>query len=276
LLANLIYGPSYVSLDYALDYHGFIPERSEALTSVTIGRSRKFHTPVGLFIYRRIPIRAYDGGMVLVEEDYGQAFLIASAEKALADKVISERGVSLTSAAEMRRFLTEDLRVDISKVQSLSAERIDEYAGRYRSRKLKHLSGLVRSLENLKRGSPMNEAIRQILAKYEIRSLDDSVRAPQRIMQEIALLGLWRSKFFEKAAFYGGTALRVLFGLDRFSEDLDFSLLERNEKFDLASYHDALKKELSAFGFEVEIGSRKKCRERPYSPHSSRPTQEIK
>jgi len=81
LLANLIYGPSYVSLDYALDYHGFIPERSEALTSVTIGRSRKFHTPVGLFIYRRIPIRAYDGGMVLVEEDYGQAFLIASAER---------------------------------------------------------------------------------------------------------------------------------------------------------------------------------------------------
>jgi len=150
LLANLIYGPSYVSLDYALDYHGFIPERSEALTSVTIGRSRKFHTPVGLFIYRQIPIRAYDDGMVLVEEDYGQAFLIASAEKALADKVISERGVSLTSAAEMRRFLTEDLRIDVSKVQSLSAERIDEYAGRYRSRKLKHLSGLVRRLKKLR------------------------------------------------------------------------------------------------------------------------------
>jgi len=104
----------------------------------------------------------------------------------------------------------------------------------------------------------MNEAIRQILAKYEIRSLDDSVRALREIMQEIALLGLWRSKFFEKAAFYGGTALRVLYGLDRFSEDLDFSLLERNEKFDLASYNDALKRELSAFGFEVEIESRKK------------------
>jgi len=104
----------------------------------------------------------------------------------------------------------------------------------------------------------MNEAIRQLLAKYEIRSLDDSVRALREIMQEIALLGLWRSKFFEKAAFYGGTALRVLYGLDRFSEDLDFSLLERNEKFDLASYNDALKRELSAFGFEVEIESRKK------------------
>jgi len=154
LLANLIYGPSYVSLDYALDYHGFIPERSEALTSVTIGRSRKFHTPVGLFIYRQIPIRSFEAGMVLVEEDYGQAFLMASPEKALADKIISVRGISLTSAAEMRRFLTEDLRIDVSKIQSLSPERIDEYAGRYRSRKLRHLSGLVRRLRKSKEGIP--------------------------------------------------------------------------------------------------------------------------
>jgi len=102
----------------------------------------------------------------------------------------------------------------------------------------------------------MNEAIRQILAKYEIRSLDDSLRALREVMQEIALLGLWRSKFFEKAAFYGGPALRVLFGLDRFSEDLDFSLLEKNEDFDLAEYGDALKRELDSFGFDVEIENR--------------------
>lgn len=102
----------------------------------------------------------------------------------------------------------------------------------------------------------MNEAIRQILAQYEIRSLDDSLRALREVMQEIALLGLWRSKFFEKAAFYGGTALRVLYGLDRFSEDLDFSLLEKNEDFDLAEYGDALKRELDSFGFDVEIESR--------------------
>jgi hypothetical protein len=77
-------------------------------------------------------------------------------------------------------------------------------------------------------------------------------------MQEIALLGLWRSKFFEKAAFYGGTALRVLYGLDRFSEDLDFSLLEKNEAFDLADYGDALKRELASFGFTVDIESKLK------------------
>jgi hypothetical protein len=104
----------------------------------------------------------------------------------------------------------------------------------------------------------MNEAIRQMLATYEIRSLDDSLRALREIMQEIALLGLWRSKFFEKAAFYGGTALRVLYGLDRFSEDLDFSLLAKNGDFDLTAYGDALKRELASFGFAVEIESQAK------------------
>ena len=104
----------------------------------------------------------------------------------------------------------------------------------------------------------MNEAIRQILATYEIRSLDDSLRALREVMQEIALLGLWRSKFFEKAAFYGGTALRVLYGLDRFSEDLDFSLLGKNDALDLSDYGGALKRELASFGFTVEIESRLK------------------
>ena len=104
----------------------------------------------------------------------------------------------------------------------------------------------------------MNEAVSQILATYEIRSLEDSLRALREVMQEIALLGLWRSKFFERAAFYGGTALRVLYGLDRFSEDLDFSLLEKSDSFDLAAYSDALKRELDSFGFAVEIESRAK------------------
>ncbi len=70
-------------------------------------------------------------------------------------------------------------------------------------------------------------------------------------MQEIALLGLWRGKFFEKAAFCGGTALRVLYGLDRFSEDLDFSLLTPCDAFDITRYSDFLQKETRGFGFDV-------------------------
>ncbi len=104
----------------------------------------------------------------------------------------------------------------------------------------------------------MNEAVRQMLSAYDVRSVEDSLRALREIMQEIALLGLWRSKFFEKGAFYGGTALRVLYGLDRFSEDLDFTLLGKNAGFDLADHSEALKRELASFGFSVEIESRAK------------------
>jgi hypothetical protein len=147
LLANLVYGPSYVSLDYALAYYGIIPERAEALTSVTLSRSRRFNTPVALFIFRQIPARAYEAGMVRVEGDPGQPFLIASPEKALADKIVSVRGVPITSAAEMGRFLEEDLRIDVNAIRSFSAKRIDEFAGRYRSLKLRRLSGFLRRLQ---------------------------------------------------------------------------------------------------------------------------------
>ena len=82
----------------------------------------------------------------------------------------------------------------------------------------------------------MHEAIGRMLAKYEPKSVDDSIRALREIIQEVALLGLWRAKFFEHAAFYGGTALRILYGLDRFSEDLDFSLLAPTPDFDLSRY----------------------------------------
>lgn len=99
----------------------------------------------------------------------------------------------------------------------------------------------------------MHEAISRMLAKYECKSLDDSKRALREIIQEVALLGLWRSKFFDKAAFYGGTALRILYGLDRFSEDLDFSLLEPMDDFDLSRYTASLAEELEAFGFNIRV-----------------------
>jgi hypothetical protein len=99
----------------------------------------------------------------------------------------------------------------------------------------------------------MNEAVIRMLAKYEPKSVDDSVRALREIIQEVALLGLWRAKFFEHAAFYGGTALRILYGLDRFSEDLYFSLLSASSEFNLARYTASLEEELLAFGFSVRM-----------------------
>lgn len=105
----------------------------------------------------------------------------------------------------------------------------------------------------------MHEAIAKMLKKYKCERLEDYLRALREILQEIALLGLWRAKFFEKAAFYGGSALRILYGLDRFSEDLDFSLLSPGKEFDFGSYGTALEKELLAFGFDVLVEKRDKA-----------------
>lgn len=104
----------------------------------------------------------------------------------------------------------------------------------------------------------MNEAVARMLGRYKCRSEADYKNALIEIMQEVALLGLWRAKFFEHAAFYGGTALRILYGLDRFSEDLDFSLLKPQPKFDLSPYLSAVKTELHGMGFNVSVESRKK------------------
>lgn len=102
----------------------------------------------------------------------------------------------------------------------------------------------------------MHNSIQDMLERYQPQTTVESIRALREIIQEIALVGLWRAKFFQKAAFYGGTALRILYGLDRFSEDLDFSLLEPDASFSLESYNLAIKEELSAFGFEVTVDTK--------------------
>lgn len=104
----------------------------------------------------------------------------------------------------------------------------------------------------------MNPALRQMLDTYPCQTRNDFTNALREIIQQLALLGLWRSKFFEHAAFYGGTALRILHGLDRYSEDLDFSLLTANDRFTLQPYGNALRRELASFGFEVEFETRVK------------------
>lgn len=104
----------------------------------------------------------------------------------------------------------------------------------------------------------MHEAIKTMLIKYQCHSEQDYINALKEIFQEIALLGLWRAKFYEKAAFYGGTALRILYGLDRFSEDLDFTLLKRDNNFNLSNYNKAIVDELSSFGFQVTVETKTK------------------
>lgn len=109
----------------------------------------------------------------------------------------------------------------------------------------------------------MHDAIRSMLDRYDLHTRDDYTNALREIIQEIALLGLWRSKFFEHSAFYGGTALRVVYGLDRYSEDLDFSLLKPDDRFSLGAYANSLQRELKSFGFQVESEQRHKSHQTP-------------
>jgi hypothetical protein len=104
----------------------------------------------------------------------------------------------------------------------------------------------------------MNPAVIQMLEEYSPGSQDEYENALREIIQQAALFGLWRSKFFEKAAFYGGTALRVLYGLNRFSEDMDFSLKSPDPSFDIEKYGEYLCKELESLGFDLEFHARAK------------------
>ena len=102
----------------------------------------------------------------------------------------------------------------------------------------------------------MNSAVESMLAGYKCKTMEDHKNALKEIIQEITLCALSRAGFFDKAAFYGGTALRIFHGLPRFSEDLDFSLLRKETGFDLGLYCKAVQNELAAFGFDVTVTKR--------------------
>lgn len=100
--------------------------------------------------------------------------------------------------------------------------------------------------------------IKELLEAYQPQNQEDARDALREIMQETALAGLYRAGFFEKAAFYGGTALRIFHGLDRFSEHLDFSLLAVEPGFSLNKYQDAIVDEFEALGMHVSVREKKK------------------
>lgn len=99
----------------------------------------------------------------------------------------------------------------------------------------------------------MNKIFDQMLSKYEIRTQTDKLNAQHEVMQEIALAALYRAQFFDIAAFYGGTCLRIFHKLPRFSEDMDFSLLQKDDNFSLEPYFTAIENEFFAYGRQVEI-----------------------
>ena len=107
----------------------------------------------------------------------------------------------------------------------------------------------------------MNNVIENMLSKYDIKNKTDETNAMKEIIQEIVLCGLSRGGFFDVAAFYGGTALRIFYGLNRFSEDLDFALLEPNKEFDLSKYFSFIEKEVKSYGLNLTITAKQKTKE---------------
>ena len=99
----------------------------------------------------------------------------------------------------------------------------------------------------------MQQVLSQMLSKYQINNIEDKKNVIKEIVQEIVLCGLSRGGFFKEAAFYGGTALRIFYGLDRFSEDLDFSLITQNPNFDLTKYFPYIENETKSLGLDFSV-----------------------
>lgn len=107
----------------------------------------------------------------------------------------------------------------------------------------------------------MNSVLQIMLSKYKIKNTIDETNAMKEIIQEIVLSGLSRGGFFDEAAFYGGTALRIFYGLNRFSEDLDFALLKPNPNFDLSKYFSFIEKEVQAYGLNLTVSEKIKTKD---------------
>jgi len=118
LVANHLYGPSYISFESALSYYGLIPERVYSMISACTKLHKQYETPLGRFEYIKIPERYFPIGInqEIINDSY--AFLIASPEKALCDKIIASRNLKIQSVKAMREYLEEDLRFDMAALTS--------------------------------------------------------------------------------------------------------------------------------------------------------------
>ena len=144
LCANHIYGPSYVSVQWAMRYYGMIPEQVFQMTSVTTKRSRSFRTPIGEFSYMQVPDKYFPIGIELVEES-GVSFLMASREKALCDTILYDNYVPPQSLTALATYLEEDMRLDMDILKELGKEIILECAKA--GRKSQILTNLVKLIE---------------------------------------------------------------------------------------------------------------------------------
>ncbi|MBN2560006.1 MAG: hypothetical protein JXQ75_03650 [Phycisphaerae bacterium] len=141
VVAAILHAPSHISLESALAYHGLIPEAVYQVSSVTVGRSREFSTPLGVFTFRRVPARAPRAGVEAVEVARNAWAFIASPLRAIADAVYLNK--EITWKRDGVGYLTESLRIEEDDLWSLSFDALDEIADSIRSRRVRaYLEGL--------------------------------------------------------------------------------------------------------------------------------------
>src|SRR5574344_644159 len=141
-VANSLYTPSYVSFDYALSFYGMIPERVNEITSATSKNEKLFDTQIGRFSYKKVSMEAYSLGLDWIYDDIEGGRFIATAEKALCDKIKYDRGIGTLTQSSMKEYLKYDLRIDITK--PLNYKLIEIIAKAYKSRNLNTLAILVK------------------------------------------------------------------------------------------------------------------------------------
>ncbi len=142
-LAGAIFGPSYLSFDYALSFYGLIPEAVYSYTCATFEKrkAKTYENAFGRFSYHDVPSEVYPYGIEIREEN-GYAYWIASPEKALCDKLY--RMPPVTGIAEVKKLLFEDLRIDTEAFEQLNVQEMIEIGERYHASNLKYLIQYLR------------------------------------------------------------------------------------------------------------------------------------
>lgn len=145
ILANLIYGPSAISLGYALSFYGLIPERVSVVTSITNKRHKEFSTPAGDFTYYFLHPKKYYVGIVLKAISSNRQFFIATQEKALCDQIqIIDKNVKFNDLRDVESYLLHDLRIDKAALKNLSVTTLYEIAMVYQNKNLKLLTQFLK------------------------------------------------------------------------------------------------------------------------------------
>ena len=145
VLANRIYGPSAISLVYALSYYGMIPERVSVITSITSKRHKKFSTPIGYFEYFYLSQKKYCIGIDIIKTASKQQVLIASPEKALCDQIhIIDKRNKFNTLVDVESYLLHDLRIDESLLSKINLDVLSEIGRTYKNKNLDQLYQFIK------------------------------------------------------------------------------------------------------------------------------------